>query len=194
MASPTERSNSLQPQLQLWKTLGSIELFSSRWMRLRQDTCELPTKRVVDDYFVMEIPDGAAIAAVTEQDELVLVRQYKHGVDQVVLELPAGIVEPGEEGPAAIARELEEETGYRASSVEYVTTLASKPARLSARTQIYFADKVSQQGTQQENDSEVIQIVLVPLAELPALIQRGEIIVETSLAALLMVWPRLVRS
>jgi 8-oxo-dGTP pyrophosphatase MutT (NUDIX family) len=163
-------------------------------MRLRQDTCELPSKRVVDDYFVMEIPDGAAIVAVTEKDELLLVRQYKHGLDQVVLELPAGIVETGEDPAVTIARELEEETGYRASSVEYVTTLATKPARLSARTQIFFAENISQQGVQQQNDSEIIQQVLVPLAELPALLQRGEIIVETSLAALMMVWPRLIRS
>lgn len=174
-----------------WEIIGSTGIFNSRWLRLRRDECLLPSGRVLDDYFVVEVPDGAAIVALTVNKELILVRQYKHGLGQVVLELPAGIVEANEEPAITIGRELQEETGYIAANIEYITTLVTKPARMSARTRIYYADDVELGSAQQVNDSEIIETILVPLVELSALIQRGEIITETSLAALLMVWSRL---
>ncbi len=188
MEPVVDETNELQP----WQTLASEELFKSRWLRLRRDTCRLPSNREIDDYFVVELPDGTAIVAITEQHELVLVRQYKHGLGQIVLELPAGIVEASEDPAETIKRELIEETGYSTPTVELITTLATKPARMSARTLIYFAINVRKNLEQQENDAEIIQTVLVPIINLPALIQSGNIITETSLAALLMVWPRLI--
>lgn len=178
-------------KLQLWETLSTRELIKSKWLSVRKDVCRLPSGREMNDYFVVEVPNGAAIVAVTEANELVLVRQYKYGFGDVVLELPAGIVEVDEKALDAISRELWEEIGYRASKLEYVTTLVTKPARMSARTIVYFATGVTKDSQTQENDAEVIETVLVPIADLPALIQRGDIITETSLAALMMVWNRL---
>jgi len=175
-----------------WKTKSSENIFKSKWMRLRRDTCVLPSGREIDDYYVMEVPDGAAIIAITENNELVLVRQYKHGYGQLVLELPAGIVEDKEDSSEAVIRELQEETGYKASNVEFITSLITKPARLSGRTLIYFADKVVIDSQKVENDAEVIEVVLVPINNLPSLIQSGGIVTETTLAALMVVWSRLV--
>jgi len=177
--------------LQQWKTLVTEEIFNSRWLRLRRDTCRLPNGREIDDYYVVEAPFGAAIVALTEDSELVLVRQYKHGLGKIVLELPAGNVDDDEEPADTIVRELREETGYVASDVKFVATLSTKPARMSAQTFIYFASNVKQEAQQQQKDNEVINIVLMPVKELPSLIKRGDIVTETSLAALLMVWDKL---
>lgn len=183
MSSPTS--------LLRWTVVQSQAIFDSRWLRLRRDVCRLPSGRELDDYYVVEVPDGVAVVALTPARQLVLVRQYKHGLGQIVLELPAGIVEPGENPEHTMLRELREETGYTAPALEHVATLATKPARMAARTWVYFAPVVEPLGEQQRNDAEVIDLVLLPLSELPALLQRGEIITETSLAALLLVWPRL---
>jgi 8-oxo-dGTP pyrophosphatase MutT (NUDIX family) len=138
------------------------------------------------------MPDGAAIVAITLKQELVLVKQYKHGLGQIVLELPAGNVESNEDPWHTIARELVEETGYEASSVELISILATKPARMSARTFIYFARDVKFTGRQQNDDAEVIEVVLIPLKDIPTLLREGKIITETSLAAIMMAWDRLI--
>ena len=178
--------------IKLWEKIESKELFTSKRLTVRQDTCRLPSKRIIDDYLVVEVPDGAAIVAITEEKEIVLVRQYKHGLGQIVLELPAGNVEENEDPAHTIKRELLEETGYVADNVEFISILATKPARMFAKTHVYFASNVRHSGKQMESDTEVIEIVLVPVNELPALIQKGDIITETSLAALMMVWKRTV--
>ena len=178
-------------EMRLWQRLNSEVLFTSKWLNVRRDVCRLPSGSVIDDYFVIEIPDGVTIVAITRDMEIVLVRQYKHGIGQVVLELPAGNVDPDEDPNVAINRELREETGYTASNIEYVTTIISKPARMTARTLVYFATGAVLYGYPEESDQEKIETVLVPLEELPLLIAHGMIITETSLAALLTTWDRL---
>ena len=189
----TEKSKNVKNVLELpvWEKLDSEELFSSQWLALRRETCRLPSGRIIDDFFTLELPDGVAIIAVTNDNQLVLVRQYKHGLGKIVLELPAGNVDPDEDSDTAIRRELVEETGFFADQIEYITTLASKPTRMRALTHIYFASNVTLAVFPEDNDMEFIKTVLVPISELSSLIKKREIITETSLAAILSVWDRL---
>lgn len=189
MKSGPDNVSSIRP----WSLLESKTLFTSKRLNLRLDACRLPSDRTIDDYLVVEMPDGAVVVAVTEQNEIVLVRQYKHGLGRIVLELPAGNVEKEEDPAITILRELKEETGYTVKDTEFITILSTKPARMTARTFVYFALNATKVEKQQENDMEVIENVLVPVQELPALIQRGEIITETSLAALLVVWHKIFK-
>ncbi len=175
-------------KVQPWQRLDSEELFTSKWLRLRRDVCRLPGGSIIDDYYVLELPDGVTVVAITANKELVLVRQYKHALGQVVLELPAGIVNDGEDRASAMSRELAEETGYVAPSLEYVGTVVSKPARMSARTLVYFAPNVRRQAEPQESDTERIVTVLVPVEQVRDLVTSGSIVTESSLAALLMAW------
>ena len=178
-------------ELKSWNSIETQILHSSRWLQLRRDTCRLPSDRIIDDYFVVEVPDGVTVVALTENKEVVLVRQYKHGLRQIVLELPAGMVDPEEDHAVTIARELKEETGYSSKDMQYITTLATKPARMSARTSVYFAESVVLEVQPEIKDTETIETVLIPIAELTKVIQSGAIITETSLAALMMVWSRI---
>src|ERR1700685_2321138 len=94
-----------------WRTLESRVAFDHHWYRLRRDTVELPGGAILDDYFVAVRPDVALVVPLTSAGEVVLVRQYKHGIGEVTLELPGGALDPGETPVAAAARELGGETG-----------------------------------------------------------------------------------
>ncbi len=90
-----------------WKTIKSRLVFDNPWCQVRQDEVELPNGIVLDDYFVNIRPDIALVLAVTSQREIVFVRQYRHGVSEILLELPGGSFNPQiEEGLTAARREL----------------------------------------------------------------------------------------
>src|ERR1700761_4271663 len=82
------------------------------FLRVRSDTVELPDGTIIENYFVRESRGFAVIAAVTPERDVVLVRQYKHGIATITLELPAGMIDPGETPESCATRELAEETGY----------------------------------------------------------------------------------
>lgn len=96
-----------------WSLVESRKVFEAgeRLRVLRQTIC-LPDNRLVDDYYQIDLPSFASIYAVTEDDEVLLLRQYKHGIGKVCLTLPGGQVDPGEDAEFSARRELLEETGY----------------------------------------------------------------------------------
>ncbi|MBD1813058.1 NUDIX hydrolase, partial [Microcoleus vaginatus DQ-U2] len=113
-----------------WKLLRSRFVLNNEWCQVRQDEIELPSGQIIDDFFVNVRPNIALVFATTEQQELVLVRQYRHGVGEILLELPAGSFNPAEEsGKSAAARELAEETGYVAEEILELATLYDNPVK-----------------------------------------------------------------
>ena len=80
-----------------WKTLAKRTIFKDKWVNLEASDCELPDGRVIAPFYVYRASDFAVVVAVTEQGELVIERQYRHGIEKVIWELPAGAIEPGED-------------------------------------------------------------------------------------------------
>jgi len=166
-----------------WRVVGTEPALDERWFRVRRETVELPDGAVVDDYFVAVRDDFALVAAVTGADELVLVRQWKQGIRQVTLELPGGVVEE-EEPAAAAARELLEETGY---ACEKLLPLGAGPLDASKETNRVhlFAGTGARRIADQELDAtEQIEVVLVPVAEVRALMHAGDLDAPTSVAGI----------
>jgi hypothetical protein len=94
-----------------WQLVQSTFLLQDRWLSLRADTCQLPNGHMVSPYYVLEYPSWVNVVALTQDDHIVLVRQYRHGIRQTVVELPAGTVEPSDASPQrwhalAILRQL----------------------------------------------------------------------------------------
>ncbi|MEG4235315.1 NUDIX hydrolase [Microcoleus sp. Pol11C3] len=168
-----------------WKLLRSRFVLNNKWCQVRQDEIELPSGQIIDDFFVNVRPNIALVFATTEQQELVLVRQYRHGVGEILLELPAGSFNPAEEsGKSAAARELAEETGYVAEHILELATLYDNPVKDTNSIYLYVAKNVKQTIKIQLDITEDIEVVLVPLAEIWVKIKNREICVAGSIAAI----------
>jgi 8-oxo-dGTP pyrophosphatase MutT (NUDIX family) len=134
----------------------------------------MPSGRVVDPYYVLEYPDWANVVAVTRDHEVVLVRQYRHALGEVVLELPGGCVDSADQSPEAAARrELLEETGYSAGNVIRVGELSPNPATHSNLVHGFLAMGCERTTEPALDPQEQIEVVLVPLEDLAA-VARSE--------------------
>lgn len=95
-----------------WKTLSSEYILKEPWMTVRKDCMQLPNGNINPAYWCLEYPDWINVIAITDDGKYVFERQYRHGLDIVEWEIPAGVVEKGEEPMHAAQRELMEETGF----------------------------------------------------------------------------------
>lgn len=152
-----------------WKVLAT----SYFRPRFRIDQCELPNGNLLDAT-IFEFRAWANVLALTKNGQVVLVRQYRHGVRDVLLELPGGVVEDGEDPPEGARRELLEETGYAASELIQVGKLYPNPA-LQINTLYCFLALDAEKICEQKLDAgEDIEVHLLPLDELIRLAKQGQ--------------------
>jgi len=169
-----------------WKVVESEIVIESRYFRLRCDQIELGDGTRVGDYYVRESRGFAVVCAVTPDERVVLVRQYKHGIAETVLELPAGGIDPEEEPAACAARELAEETGY-VSAPEDLTLLRSfilDPTSSTTRYHLYLARNARPVAPLKFDPLEDIAVELVTFAELRRYVRDGTIEVGSQAAAI----------
>lgn len=171
-----------------WKTLASKTIIKDRWIDLRADDCLTPAGHEIAPFYVLNYPDWVHVVAITAEDEMVLVRQYRHGASDVFLELPAGTVDPEDADPADTARrELEEETGYRAGELRLVTSLYPNPGNQPNRVHTYLALGVTPSGRRKLDDAEVgMTVQLMPVNEVIAGLRDGLLKESLNVASLLM--------
>ena len=166
-----------------WLQLSSETVFEHKWYTVRRDACELPGGLVIDDYLVAVRPDYALVVAVTLADELVLVRQWKQGVREITLELPGGVVSA--EAPGAGARrELAEETGYVAGELVSLGGGPVDPSKETNRVHYFLAIGAEPRAEQELDETEQIEVVLCPLAEVRERMRAGEIAAPSSVAGI----------
>lgn len=126
-------------------------------------------------FSVIEAVDWVNVIALTPADEVVLIRQYRVGIDTVCLEIPGGMVDPGEDAQAAAARELLEETGYTAPTWRHLGSVAPNPAIQNNHLHSFLALDARKTHDPRPDGSEVIAVSTVPLAEVTELLRRGAI-------------------
>ncbi len=155
------------------KEIESKKVFEGRLLKLRVDTVELPNGSIGNREIVLH-PGAVAVIAITDKEEIVLVRQFRRPTGEVLLEIPAGIPRAGESGEETARRELKEETGYVALEVKKVWEGYSSPGYSNELIRFYLA-KVSHQGVQQPDEDEFVEVELVKTDKALDLIRSGKI-------------------
>jgi len=157
-----------------WKTLSSKYISRHQYFTARVDQCEMPDGKIVDEYFVVELPESACALALTDNNEAVMTRQYRYPLDETILELPGGFIDKGEDAVTGMARELKEETGYEFEKVEYLGKVAANPGVLNNYTHLFLATGGKKVTTQSLDHNEEIEVVMLPVTEVRKMLQDNE--------------------
>ena len=174
-----------EQQLRPWRILSSDYRIHTKFLRLRADRVELPNGVVVDDYFVRESRGFCIVVALTPAEDVVLVRQYKHGIGEIVTELPAGMIDENESPETCAVRELAEETGYTGSPPEHVRTFFSDPTNATGRFHLFVIRDAVRTRAPAFDVTEEIEVDLAPLDEVRSMALDGRIAAGSQVAATL---------
>lgn len=147
-----------------WQIVSSETLFDRPWLKMRQDHVRLPSGNEIPDYYVVEHPPWVNVIALTADDRLVLIRQYRHGIREVHFELPGGVCDAEDRGFLQSAqRELLEETGFGGGHWREWMVLCANPARQNNRNYTYLATGVERLAQPRPDAGEEIAVHLVTL-------------------------------
>ncbi|HPN54787.1 MAG TPA: NUDIX hydrolase [Candidatus Moranbacteria bacterium] len=168
--------------MQKWKTISSKMAFNHKWFKLRQDKVELPNGKILDEYFLWLKGYVALIVPITEDGKFVLVRQYKHGADEIIIEFPAGFIDGDETPEEAAQRELQEETGYSSDNLQLLSTAFADPTKAIGKIYIYLAKNAVRNKAIKLDETEDIEVLVKSEEEVLEMITKGEICVNDSVA------------
>jgi ADP-ribose pyrophosphatase len=136
------------------------------------------------DFFHIDAATWVNVIAITQDEQLVLVRQERHGLEAFTVEVPAGLVDEGEDPSAAALRELREETGFAGERAELLGWVHPNPALQDNRCYTYLVRDVVAVGAQELDEREEIEVITVPLNQVRQLVRSGEITHALAVAAL----------
>ncbi len=159
----------------LWETLETGKVLDRGVFRVQEVVRRSPRTGHAGTYQVLRIPDWANVVALTPAGEVVLVAQYRHGLDRVTLEIPGGVLEPGEEPAAGVARELVEETGYTGDEPVLLGTVHPNPAIQDNACTTWLITGAGRTAEPSPDEGEDIEVVTVPRREVPALLRSGRV-------------------
>lgn len=169
-----------------WKVRTSEYIFNDRWFKVRKDVCETPGGKLVDPYYVYEFPVWVAAVPVTDDGRIVMIRQYRHALGEVIMEIPGGCVDDTDKNlEEAITRELLEETGYSFSSYEYLGRISPNPSTNSNLLHMFLAKGGKKIASQKLDENEEIEVVLVTVKELKQLLRENKIIQSMHVSCIL---------
>lgn len=181
--------NKPEPKPSRWDKLGESVLTRTRIFDLRTAHYRHPVRNAERDFYVVHSPDWVNVIALTPDHQLVLVRQFRFGVDDFSIEIPGGVMDPGEEPVAAGLRELREETGYVGQNARVIGRVHSNPAILSNACHFVFVELAVRSEALQWDTDEEIEVVTAPVDEVFAMAHSRQITHSLVLDALFYFWP-----
>ncbi len=174
-----------------WKKLSSEYLSKHPYFTARKDVCQTLGGKMVDSYYVVELPSTVCALAITEEGNVLMERQYRHPLEETIIELPGGFTDPNEEPLVAIERELLEETGYEFSSIDYLGKVSANPGVLSGYTYLYLARGGKKVASQSLDANEEIELLQIPLEAVRSMLEKNEIVQALHVSCLLYAFKKL---
>jgi len=154
------------------KTIETTRIYEGKILNLRRDKVTVLNGESYRE--IVEHSGGAVIGALTDDDNLIMVKQFRKPLERVVLEVPAGKRDGNENGEEVAVRELREETGYTAEEIVHLTTMYPTPGYSEEALDIFLARKLTS-GETDFDENEAIDICEIPLNEVIEMIMKGEI-------------------
>ena len=155
------------------KKLSSEQIFDGKVVKLFVDRVELPDgKEAIRE--IVRHPGAVCVIPVTDEGDVIMVRQYRYAFEQVMLEIPAGKLEYGEDPLDAVKRELEEESGVVAENIEYMGEIFTTVAIFDEKIHAYLATGLKFNNAHPDED-EFLEVTKIPLSTLTEMVMKGEI-------------------
>lgn len=158
-----------------WEVLASERIADAPWFNVRKEKVQLPNGATIPDYYVLDYPDWINVVGVTTEQEMVMIRQYRHGIGQVNYELAAGVCDPGETPLETAKREFLEETGYGGGNWTLWAILSANPATHSNLSYSYLATDLVKIQEQTLEQTEEISVHLLKKEDVKKLLLNNQI-------------------
>jgi 8-oxo-dGTP pyrophosphatase MutT (NUDIX family) len=155
-----------------WKTTDSKYLVNDRWLKLRADTCIAPDGQEISPWYVLEYSDWISCLVVSDADEVTLLRHYRHGIDDYVLEILAGMTDKNEDPKDTVRRELEEEIGLTGANIHYTGACYTNPSSHTNKMHCFIALGGTFDGEKIQELGADFQVLTMPLKELIGIIEQ----------------------
>jgi len=167
-----------------WELMDSREDRKYNLFSINIHKSRSPRTGEIYEFQVVNTPDWVTVIAVTTENEMILVNQFRHGSGELSLEPPGGLVKPGQDPEQSAREELEEETGYLAEEFQLLGSLDPFPAIFNNKFYVYFAGNARPVGKPNPDETEEIETVLVPIERVREYIRSGKISCAVMIGAL----------
>lgn len=167
-----------------WKRLNRKNVYDSKFLKVYEDTVELPNGVVIDDYTVIQKPSIVMVVATTKQSKVITLQEYKYAAGESLRTLPAGHIKEDEKPEEAARRELMEETGFSGNDFEEIGTLYDYPTKDLHRVYVVRATNVEKTGQERHEATENLSYELTTTEDLKGQIAKGEWKASSAMAAL----------
>jgi len=173
-----------------WKVLSEEDVSPSKWFPVLRHVVELPGKKIIDDYFISPFGNAVMILPLTTRHEFVLVKQYKHGLGEILIELPAGFQQADKGIKESALAELQEETGIQTTleNLEFIGRINNNPTKTNQVTHGFLARNLEFNSVQAFDATEEIELLRVSPKKILEMVANGEIWTGDSVSMIMKVY------